>query len=70
MKSIFEEMGGTYILGADGMYYPNLVLPEDIPRRRICRDERSDSQSKIVRGLGYYDYEIPAEYQKLSQHNF
>lgn len=24
MKSIFEEMGGTYTLGADGMYYPNL----------------------------------------------
>lgn len=28
MKSIFEEMGGTYTLGADGLYYPNLVLPE------------------------------------------
>lgn len=27
MKSIFEEMGGTYILGEDGMYYPNLELP-------------------------------------------
>ncbi|MBO5177189.1 MAG: TnpV protein [Lachnospiraceae bacterium] len=32
MKSIFEEMGGTYTLGADGMYYPNLVLPEEEPR--------------------------------------
>ena len=29
MKSIFEEMGGTYTLGADGMYYPNLVLTEE-----------------------------------------
>lgn len=28
MKSIFEEMGGTYTLGADGLYYPNLVLPD------------------------------------------
>ena len=28
MKSIFEEMGGTYTLGADGLYYPNLALPE------------------------------------------
>ncbi len=28
MISIFEEMGGTYTLGADGLYYPNLVLPE------------------------------------------
>ena len=32
MKSLFEEMGGTYTLGADGMYYPNLVLTEEEPR--------------------------------------
>ena len=25
MKSLFEEMGGTYTLGADGMYYPDLA---------------------------------------------
>ena len=31
MKSIFEEMGGPYTLGADGMYYPNLVLSEEEP---------------------------------------
>ena len=31
MKSLFEEMGGTYTLGADGMYYPNLALPEEEP---------------------------------------
>ena len=31
MRSIFEEMGGTYTLGADGMYYPNLALPEEEP---------------------------------------
>ena len=29
MPSLFEEMGGTYTLGADGMYYPNLELPEE-----------------------------------------
>lgn len=29
MKSLFEEMGGTYTLGADGMYYPDLELPEE-----------------------------------------
>ena len=29
MASLFEEMGGTYTLGTDGMYYPNLVLPEE-----------------------------------------
>ena len=31
MKSIFEEMGGPYTLGAEGMYYPNLVLSEEEP---------------------------------------
>ena len=31
MKSLFEEMGGPYTLGADGMYYPNLVLSEEEP---------------------------------------
>lgn len=26
MKSLFEELGGTYTMGADGMLYPNLTL--------------------------------------------
>ena len=30
-QSLYEEMGGTYTLGADGMYYPNLALPEEEP---------------------------------------
>ena len=29
MASLFEEMGGTYTLGAYGMYYPDLELPEE-----------------------------------------
>ena len=29
MKSIFEEMGGTYTLDEDEMYYPDLELPVD-----------------------------------------
>ena len=28
MASLFEEIGGTYTLGADVMYYPNPELPE------------------------------------------
>ena len=28
MKSLFEELGGTYTLGKDGMYYPNLAIEE------------------------------------------
>ena len=31
MKSTFEKMGGTYILGADGIYYPNLVSTDEEP---------------------------------------
>jgi len=30
MKSTFEKMGGTYI-GADGIYYPNLVSTDEEP---------------------------------------
>lgn len=29
MKSLYEQMGGTYHLGSDGMYYPDLELPEE-----------------------------------------
>ena len=29
MSSLSPEMGGTYPLGADGMYYPHLELPEE-----------------------------------------
>ena len=31
MKSLFEEIGGTYTLGTDGMYYLDLALPEEEP---------------------------------------
>ena len=32
MKSVFEELGGTYTLGSDGMFYPNLVVDESNQR--------------------------------------
>ena len=28
MKSLFEELGGTYTLGKDGICYPNLAIEE------------------------------------------
>ena len=31
MKSTFEKIGGTYILGVDGIYYPNLVSTDEEP---------------------------------------
>ncbi|MBQ9264425.1 MAG: TnpV protein [Clostridia bacterium] len=32
MKSLFEELGGTYTLGKDGMYYPNLMIDDNDQR--------------------------------------
>jgi len=40
MKSLFEKMGGTYTLGADGMYYPDLEFSEEatsLPRQLTLR---------------------------------
>ena len=34
MESLFEELGGTYTLGEDGMLYPNLTI-EDTDTRPI-----------------------------------
>ena len=31
MKSTFEKIGGTYTLGIDGIYYPNLVSTDEEP---------------------------------------
>ena len=36
MKSLFEELGGTYTLGEDEMYYPNLTI-DDTDLRPIGR---------------------------------
>ena len=32
MKSLFEELGGTYTLGKDDMYYPNLTIDDNDQR--------------------------------------
>ena len=37
MKSTFEKMGGTYTLGADGIYYPNLVSTDEEPHYGMMR---------------------------------
>ena len=31
MKSTFEKIGGTYTLGVDGIYYPNLISTDEEP---------------------------------------
>ena len=56
MNSIFEERGGTYNLGADGMLYPNLALKprEHFPIGRWGRMHRA-----------YLEAEHPGLYQRL-----
>ncbi|MDY2886380.1 MAG: TnpV protein [Bariatricus sp.] len=48
MKSTFEKMGGTYTLGEDGIYYPNLICTDEKPhygkygmmRRQYLKEHR------------------------------
>ena len=56
MNSIFEEHGGTYTLGADGMLYPNLILEpkEHRPIGRWGRMHRA-----------YLEAEHPGLYERL-----
>ncbi len=56
MNSIFEEHGGTYTLGADGMLYPNLILEpqEHRPIGRWSRMHRA-----------YLEAEHPGLYERL-----
>ena len=56
MNSIFEEHGGTYTLGADGILYPNLILEpqEHRPIGRWGRMHRA-----------YLEAEHPGLYERL-----
>ena len=56
MNSIFEEHGGTYTLGADGMLYPNLIL-EPKEHRPIGRWGRMHRV--------YLEAEHPGLYERL-----
>ena len=56
MKSLFEELGGTYTLGKDGMYYPNLMI------------EKTDQRSIGKWGRMHREYlkeQHPSLYQRL-----
>lgn len=56
MKSIFEQLSGTYTLGADGMLYPNLTL-EPREHRPIGRWDRMHR--------AYLEKEHPGLYERL-----
>lgn len=48
MQSLFEKMGETYTLGADGIYYPDIISTDEEPhygkygrmRRRFLKEHR------------------------------
>ena len=54
MNSIFEEHGGTYNLGADGILYPNLIL-EPQEYRLIGRWGRMHRAYLEAEHLGLYE---------------
>ena len=56
MKSLFEELGGTYTLGKDGMYYPNLAI-EETDQRSIGKWGRMHRE--------YLKEQHPSLYQRL-----
>ena len=56
MKSLFEELGGTYTLGKDGMYYPNLAI-EETDQRLIGKWGRVHRE--------YLKEQHPSLYQRL-----
>ena len=56
MKSLFEELGGTYTLGKDGMYYPNLMI-EETDQRPIGKWGRMHRE--------YLKEQHPSLYQRL-----
>ena len=56
MKSLFEEFGGTYTLGKDGMYYPNLMIEETDQRsigkwRRMHREYLKEQHPRLYQRL-------------------
>ncbi len=56
MKSLFEELGGTYTLGKGGMYYTNLMI-EETDQRPIGKWGRMHRE--------YLKEQHPSLYQRL-----
>ena len=57
MKSLFEELGGIYTLGKDGMYYSNLMI-DDSDYRPIGKWGRMQGVSGSVRTTDSYWYAL------------
>ena len=81
MKSTFEKMGGTYTLGADGIYYPNLVSTDEEPhygkygimRKHFLKEHRSARYQylvltgKLTEHLNQVDKEVREEVEILME---
>ena len=75
MKSLYEELGGTYTLGSDGMFYPDLTVEKTDPRPigkwwyyywgANIGDSSNDSLAG-VQSFGYYGAVI----KPLGENNF
>ena len=79
MKSTFEKMGGTYTLGTDGIYYPNLVSTDEEPhygkygmiRKTYLKEHRSAMYSlymledRLVEHLNLVDDEAQERMEVL-----
>jgi hypothetical protein len=80
MKSLFEETGISYTLGEDGMYYPNLTVPDEVDahygkygrmRRTYLREHKSGVYTglllsgKLVAHLNEIDDEANAKLELL-----
>ncbi len=80
MKSQFEELGGTYTLGKDGMYYPNLAIDETDQRsigkwgrmhREYLKEQHPSLYQRLIlngtmgRHLAYADGRATAMLERL-----
>ena len=75
MKSTFEKMGGTYTLGADGIYYPNLVSTDEEPhygkygimRKTYLKEHRKSLYLELVLSgkLNEHLYQIDEECHQM-----
>ena len=48
MNSIFEQRGGTYTLGADGMLYPNLILSGKLYRHMAELNDQAQARLEVI----------------------
>ena len=65
MESLFEKLGGTYTLAEDGLYYPEISIPEFDPPRYGKYGRMRLRYLQEHRPLVYYDLVL---HVKLTEH--